>query len=225
MPMKKALILILFWLFAVSGSWSQSFTSDQKLQGYASFGEKVTFIFDQETYQVKPQRVVVTGEFRNWDQNMDDVQWQLVRTGEQWLLTLDNTDFTVINPNSKFKFRINQGEWLDPPADAPNVGGSDLVFMPGVKAKSLTAELLPDGMIWADISINRPLAPESYRLTTATGREIAISGVLPNGSTTTLLRPAEELDKRRVYYLEIPGQKLKTPISYDGWFRTTYSTK
>ena len=212
--------LYLFTCFTLS---AQSFTEEQKLQGYGLFGDQLTFIFDEALYGVQPQRVFVTGEFRN--QNTDDPNWQLKKTGEQWLLTVDNTDFSVIQPNTKFKYRMNDGDWLRPPAEAKNEKGGDLVFMPEYVAAGLKAELKSEKLIWAEVNGKRPLLPSAYRITDASGNEIPIAGVLPNGATTTLISPARALDKKRVYFLEIPSLALKAHCSFDGWFRETYSTK
>ena len=122
-------ISILLLTFLSFSLFSQSFTGEQALQGYGVFGEKLTFIFDETLYNVQPEKVVVTGEFRSWDNSMSTDTWGLNKTGQQWLLTIDNADFTVVEPNTKFKFRINDGEWLQPPSDAPNEKGGDLVFM------------------------------------------------------------------------------------------------
>lgn len=212
-------------LLAAVSSSGQSFTEEQKLQGYALFGDKLTFIFDETLYSVSPQRVFVTGEFRNWDANTDHPNWLLQKTGEQWLLTLDNTDFALVRPNSKFKFRIDDGNWMTPPAGAKNVKGGDLVFMQDYETLSLKAELKNEYLIWAEINQDRPLHPSAYKITDAKGREIPVAGVLPNSASTLLIAPAEPLDKRRVYFLEIPDLQLKTFCSFDGWFRETYSTK
>lgn len=214
----------LLFLFNVSLLQAQSFTGQQKLQGYAVFGNKVTFIFDEEVYKVMPKKVVVTGEFRKWDQDM--TQWQLKKTGQQWLLTFDNTDFKVIKPNQKFKFRTDNGEWLDPPAKAKNSQGSDLVFMPQKITTGLKAELRSNCLIWAEVKApQRPLRPKDYRITDAQGNIIPVAGVLPNGALSTLITPAKVLNKKRVYFLEIPSLGLKTHCSFDGWFREAYSTK
>lgn len=212
-------------MFGTFFALAQSFTGDQKTQGYGVFGEKLTFIFDEDLYQVKPKQVYVTGEFRNWDQSLEPEQWKLKQTGEQWLLTIDNTDLAVVKPNTKFKFRIDDGEWLDPPAESNNVKGSDLVFMMSDDKIPLLAELKSESLIWAEINVNRPLVPEAFVIKDAKGREIKVAGVLPNGAATTLITPAEPLDKRRVYFLEIPEQNLRAHCSFDGWFRETYSTK
>lgn len=216
----------LFFIISISFVNAQSFTGEQVNQGYGLFGDKLTFIFDEDLYQVKPEKVVVTGEFRSWDQNMDIPQWELKKTGSQWLLTIDNTDFAIVNANSKFKFRIDDGEWLDPPSAATNVKGSDLVFMMGEDVIPLTAELKDEYTIWAEINVDeRPLLPTAYRITDASGNEHPVAGVLPNDASSTLIRPAQPLNKKRVYFLEIPALGLKTHCSFDGWFRETYSTK
>lgn len=215
----------IFLLIGTFSALAQSFTGDQKTQGYGVFGDKLTFIFDEALYQVKPTQVYVTGEFRNWDQSLDPEEWKLKQIGEQWLLTIDNTDFKLVKPNTKFKFRIDDGEWLDPSSESTNVKGSDLVFMMSEDKIPLLAELKSETLIWAEINVERPLLPEAYLIKDAKGREIKVAGVLPNGSATTLITPAEPLDKRRVYFLEIPDQNLSTHCSFDGWFRETYSTK
>jgi pullulanase/glycogen debranching enzyme len=217
--------LLLLFLFFTQISFGQSYTGDQLRQGYADFGDNITFIFDEKLYNLKPQKVVVTGEFRNWDTNMNVPEWTLKKNGDTWLLTFDNTGFAKVKPNTKFKFRINDGEWIDPYEGAPNISGSDLVFMQEVKVAGLKAELLANGLIWAEINGDRPLLPEAYRVTDAKGREIKVAGVLPNGAQTTLITPAQKLDKKRVYFLEIPSLGLKSHASFDGWFRNTYSTK
>lgn len=222
-PFKTQLLLL--FLFCAQISFGQSYTGDQLRQGYANFGDNITFIFDEKLYDLKPQKVVVTGEFRNWDTNMNVPEWTLKKNGDTWLLTFDNTGFAKIQPNTKFKFRINDGEWIDPYERAPNISGSDLVFMQEVQLAGLKAELLANGLIWAEINGDRPLVPEAYRITDAKGREIKVAGVLPNGAQTTLITPAEKLDKKRVYFLEIPSLGLKSHASFDGWFRKTYSTK
>ncbi|MCE7990872.1 MAG: pullulanase [Roseivirga sp.] len=220
----KSLLLFLFLLCAQFG-FSQSYTGDQLKQGYADFGDNITFIFDERLYDLKPQKVVATGEFRNWDINMDTPEWTLKKSGDTWLLTFDNSDFSKIKPNTKFKYRINDGEWVDPYEGAPNASGGDLVFMQEIVLTGLKAELKANGVIWAEILGERPLLPAAYTITDAKGREIKVAGVLPNGASTTLITPAEPLDKKRVYFLEIPSLGLKSHASFDGWFRETFSTK
>ncbi len=221
--MLKALHLLL----AISMSSTlpaQSFTGDQKSQGYARFGDKVTFLFDPQLYDVSPQRVVVTGEFRNWDQNMNDPDWTLAKTGELWLLSIDNTDYGVLEVNSEFKFRIDDGKWLDPHSGAPNERGGNLVFMQNAIRPGLKAELRSPTVIWASVTGERPLSKSAYKVTDAAGNEIEVAGVLPNTAKEIIVTTALKLDLRRVYFLEIPSLGLRSFCSYDGWFRETYST-
>ncbi|MCA9732743.1 pullulanase [candidate division KSB1 bacterium] len=225
--MKYKHILSTLFLAAIlsAATNAQSFTDEQKHQGYAAFGDKVTFIFDETLYNVAPQKVFVTGEFRNWDGSSENPDWFLQKSGEQWLLTIDNTDFAIIKPNTKFKYRIDEGEWMSPPAEAQNAKGGDLIFMQQEITKGLKAELKNENLIWAEIIGERPLVPSAYKITDAKGNEIPVAGVLPNESRTTLIVPARPLDKKRVYFLEIPSLELKSHCSFDGWFRDTYSTK
>ena len=227
MFMTRFLLLFLFISSsAFSTSMGQSFTLEQKTKGYAVSGDQVTFIFDESIYNVQPDRVYVTGEFRNWDGRTDSSEWDLMKAGDYWLLSINNPDFDIIRPNSAFKFRMNDGEWMAPPPEADNEQGGNLVFLKGVIGKGLKAELVHDRLIWADITgVERPLSPEAYLIRDAAGEVIPVAGVLPNESTSTLIAPSIPLDKRRVYFLEIPALKLKAHASFDGWFRTTYSTK
>jgi hypothetical protein len=135
----------------------------------------VTFIFDPSIYDVLPDKVVVTGAFRNWDGNMDNPLWQLYHSGELWVLKVTNADFETIQPNTKFKFRINHGEWIQPPTKANNEDGGDLIFMKTTKTKDLNAELLGPTTILAKIIGERPLLKSAYKITDAEGNEIPIA--------------------------------------------------
>ena len=116
--MKLSLVVIVF--FVLNSLFAGRFTDEEKLQGYAISGDDVTFIFDPLLYNVAPKKVVVTGAFRSWDTNMNKIEWRLEEKGKLWILTKSNKDYAIITPNSKFKFMINKGEWMQPPADAPN---------------------------------------------------------------------------------------------------------
>ncbi|MDX1908866.1 MAG: alpha-amylase family glycosyl hydrolase [Bacteroidia bacterium] len=212
-------------LVMLSQGAAQSFTSAHTLQGYAVFGDKLTFIFDESHYGVQPQRVWVTGEFRNWDASTDHPAWMLQKTGTQWLLTLTNTDYAVIRPGTAFKFRTDDGAWMEPPAAAPNIKGGNLICMQEVVLPSLAAELRHERLIWVRVTPERPLSTGAYRLTDARGRVIPIAQVLPHEAATALVVPAEPLDKRRVYFLEIPALNQKTLCAFDGWFRELVSAK
>ncbi len=230
--MKKFSVLLvvffsLLWI-NLNQVTAQTFHPNDIKQGYALKEDTIYFLFSPSIYQIDaPQRVVLTGSFRQWSQDMDDPVWQLHPISQQlWALKVKNVNLETIPPSSEFKFRINQGEWLAPPADAPNEQGGNLVFMKGKQPPTLFAELRRPRSLWVEVKgTNRPLDRAAYRLSNAQGQVIPIAEVLPNTSVATLVVPAEELDLRRVYYLEIPSENLKTVCSFDGWFRETYSDK
>ena len=213
------------FLFLVSFIFGQAYSDEERLQGYSITDDTLTFIFDPAVYGVNPDKVAVTGQFRSWDKNMDNPFWQLNHIDDLWILSVGNKEYKMIQPGTKFKFRINNGEWMQPPADANNESGGDLIFMKTTINKDLKAELLGTATIWAKITGERPLLKSAYKITDAEGNEVPIASVLPNTSTETLITTAEELDIRRVYFLEIPALELKAFCSFDGWFRELYSPK
>ncbi|HOY96683.1 MAG TPA: alpha-amylase family glycosyl hydrolase [Catalimonadaceae bacterium] len=212
--------------------WSQCVhAQNQSLskQGYVVENDTTTFLFNAEDYNLKPSRVVVTGAFRNWDQNMADPTWTLQKKDNSvWKLKVYNPNYRNIPVSCPFKFRVDDGRWLDPPYGATNTEGGNLIYMKGLKAPSLKAEIHRSKTIWAWVGghgVQRPLDKSSWKLTDAKGVEIPIASVLPNDSSRTLITPAVELDIRRVYYLEIPAHHLKAHCSFDGWMRDLYSDK
>lgn len=221
----KKIVSTLLLLASALTLMAQSFTPDQVNQCYSDFGDNVTFIFDEGLYDMKPKRVFVTGDFRGWDASAEMGPWDLKKVGNQWVLSFDNTDENIIKSNTQFKFRINDGEWIDPWSGAPNQKDGNLVFKPQAEVFQMKAELRKSNLIWAEIGEGRTTKKEDYRITDAEGREIKVSGVLPNGAHSTLVVPAEPIDIRRVYYLEFLPTSQKALCSYDGWFRELYSTK
>jgi pullulanase/glycogen debranching enzyme len=226
--------LLLLTLLAAAPLAAQDVTDSDRQRGYALDGDATTFVFDSGVYDVDPDRVAVTGAFRQWSANMDDAAWLLHPAGDAlWTLTVDNPGYSAIPPATPFKFRVDDarglGRWLDPPAGAPNVEGGNLVFLHGVSPPRLRAELRGERAVWATVSgTERPLAPEHYRLTRADGSEIAVSAVLPNEAETVLVVPAEPLDTRRVHYLHVDtgeARPLRAFATFDGIFRTLYSDK
>jgi pullulanase/glycogen debranching enzyme len=200
-------------------------------QGYVHDRDTTWFIFDAARYGLTaPTRVVVTGAFRNWDQDMNSPAWQLRPmdgTGV-WTLAVPNPQYGRIGPSTPFKFRIDDGRWLDPPAGSPNAEGGNLVFLHGVQPPRLRAELRSDDTVWATLTgenVTRPLDAAAWRLTDGQGRPIPVAHVVPNTATETLLVPAQPLDPKRVYYLELPALSLKAHVRRDPWFRTLYSDK
>lgn len=200
-------------------------------QGYQLQDGVIHFLFDPELYGIdRPSRVVVTGAFRNWDANMQDTKWQLQEdaTSGVWSLNVPNPQYTVIPPASPFKYRINEGTWMDPPETASNREAGNLIFEPGAEPPRLKAEIQGEKAIWVRLSgtgVSRSLAPLDYKLTDAKGALVPVAAIVPRTSTELLLVPASPIDRRRVYYLEYPANGLKTLCRRDGWFRQLYSTK
>ncbi len=218
-------LIALIMLTGYTLAKTQTFTDEQRLKGYVVDGQKVTFIFDETIYRVKPERVVVTGPFRGWSQEMNDTRWTFSKNGHIWTLKFDNPDFEVISPQTPFKFRTDEGHWIQPIDDAPNESHGNLIFMEDVMIAKLKAELRNEYLIWAEVTGERPLKGSDYRIVDAKGHVIKVAGVLPNGGGSVVIRPEKALDRKRVYYLEIPRLGLRAHCSFDGWFRTLYSTK
>ncbi len=220
----RALILgLAVGLVYVSCS-AQSYTYEEMNLGYAVRDTFVHFIFSPLIYGTDPQKVVVTGSFRSWDQNMSDENWMLRPDGDLFTLILRDPS-KWLSPNDEFKYRINDGEWMSPPSEAINEKGGNLVYMKTAITMGLKAELINSQTIWAEVIGERSLDPGDYKLTDAWGREVAIAEVLPNDANQTLIGTAFPIDQRRVYFLEIPKLGLRTACRYDGWFRTLYSPK
>ena len=222
MLIKKLLFSLLYFL-TFSVSYSQSFTIEQKLQGYALAEDALTFIFDEQLYKIQPEKVFITGAFRNWDTSLAEKEWELTKIGTLWLLPVKNKNYSIIKPNTPFKYRINNGEWLDPPKEAKNSYDENYVFMK--KEEFFEAEIRNSNLIWAQIKVNRSLNPSDYKITDVDGNIINVKKVLPNDATSTLIIPEEPLNKKRVYFLEVPSRNWKAFCSFDGWFRETYSSK
>jgi len=91
---------------------------------------------------------------------------------------------------------------------------------------ALQAEVRGPRAVWATLNgVPRSFDPADYRLTTADGTVVPVAAVLPNTATEMLIVPARDIDMRRVHFLEVPDQKLRTRVRFDGWFRTLYSDK
>ena len=93
------------------------------------------------------------------------------------------------------------------------------------KKSNLKAELLANGSVWLKSSQSPSLKIEDYRITDATGADIALSTLIASTATDVMLVPAQPLDIKRVYFLEVHSLGSRDRISFDGWFRTLYSTK
>ena len=95
------------------------------------------------------------------------------------------------------------------------------------EADYLRAEVRANGTIWLTQTgaSERPLAVDAYRLTRADGTEVALSAALPSSARETQLFPAEDIDIRRVHFVEIPSLDLRARVRFDGWFRSLFSDK
>ncbi len=225
---------ILRLLFFLLCSWctvtasAQQFSALEKAQGYSFRNDTAYFVFDAKLYNRFPaSRVVVTGAFRGWTHDLDDKAYQLKAGADSvWAIGVFNPGHETVKPSSPFKFRVDEGDWLSPPAGTPNEEGGNLVYLKGIDPPGLRAEYRNANAIWAVVTgMERPLDPKAYRLTNGKGEEIKIAAILPNTASETLIIPAEPIDIKRLHYLEIPKNKLKTACSYDGWFRHLYSDK
>lgn len=206
---------------------AQNFSRQEIQQAYAQRKDSLYFLFSAEPNQARPARVVVTGAFRGWSQDMKETAWDLKEKQPGiWQLGLDNFQFRKVPPACPFKFRINEGKWMDPISTAANVEGGNYIFLKGVQPPELKAEIQRSKTIWAWVKgASRPLDPKFWKLSDAFGKEIPIASVLPNDSSRSLITPAIELDIRRSYFLEIPSLGLKSHCSFDGWMRDLYSDK
>jgi pullulanase/glycogen debranching enzyme len=226
--MKKLIISWCFLLLSMATSWAQSFTSDEKLQGYAMRGETLWFILDPVVYNITGiTKATVTGEFRAWNSNMEDLNWALYENADGlWVLSVNNKKYEKIRTKSMFKFIYNDTKWLDVPVNAKNILNGNLQYGADLVPPYLKAEILSNGQVWAKIlGINRSLNPKDYKLTNAKGEEIVIKEIMPNTASETLIVPASPLNPKRVYFLEIPKDEMKAFCSYDGWFKEMYSNK
>ncbi len=220
-------VAFLLSLCIMSGT-AASALGQSNAEGYEVFENDVRFHFDESVYDVRPDRVVVTGQFRGWSTDMEDSDWQLEESGDgAWFLRVENPGYASIAPGSGFKFLVDDGLWLDPPATATNIVAGNLVFLPGVVRPRLRAEIRSPRAIWATVEgvPDVPVAKSDFKLVDSSGDEITLEAVVPNSATEVLVVPSGELDIRRVYYLSIRGSELRSLVRRDPWFRTLYSTK
>jgi pullulanase len=208
-----------------------SMTLDDRYRGHVFVDPTTWFVFDESLYNLRPDRVVVTGEFRGWSQDMDDAAWHLRRVSPKsrlWMLAVANANGATIGPSTPFKFRVDDGDWIAPPALSPNQDGGNLIHRPGVQPVKFRAEILADGSITASLrgqTLADRLNPQTYRLTNAAGQSIAIGDVRPIDEATVSITAEETIDPKRVYYLAVHRSPLKTLCRRDGWMRHLHSDK
>jgi len=203
---------------------AQEFTSAERLQGYAVHGAEAWFIFDPEVYKIQPEQVIVEGSFRNWDHSLNDSTWHLRSIDDIWILPVGEQ----VEPGSVFKFRIDDGKWLEIPGSAGNKKDGNLIFRPAPPALQLEAEIVAAQeihLLFRNVPENFDYLYQAghYRLTTFSGQTIEISRVFYLRPGVLQLIPAEPLNIKRAHYLSTPYQPDRVLLSYDGWYRTFYS--
>jgi pullulanase/glycogen debranching enzyme len=213
-----------------------SITADERLAGFRHREGTTWFIFDASVYGVEaPKRVSVTGQFRGWSQDMQESRWLLQPTTDPklWILQLPNQNYERIAPSSPFKFRIDQGTWMQPPNAATNRESGNLVFAPGIAPIRLKVEIRTRNTLWARLSGNgavRSLSTSDYELyegdpSSGNHRRVPIAQILPNTASESLICLAEDIDIRRLYYLHYKPHSIRSLCRRDGWYRTLYSDK
>jgi pullulanase len=226
---KFFLIILLF--FETSVAQSVQLNKSHIMQGYAIQQDSARFIFDAQIYNKSPKKVVVTGSFRGWDQNMDDLHWQLKKINgtSLWSLTVPNKGFAAIPIKSEFKFIIDSGDWLSPPTSAPNIKNGNLVFAHNKVLLRVKAEALASGHIRYIFIEGNPknytYTPNNYILNTFGGDSIKIEKVLYIRPGELQLIPEKKINIRRFHTLSIANLNKTIPVKYDGWFRDLFSSK
>ena len=212
-------------LVLLAASASAQPTGMERLQGYALGDDGAAFVFDPALYGVAPDRVVVTGPFRGWSTDDAAAEWALMPDGDVWTLPIADPARAGLGPSVPFKFRAD-GRWLDPPAEAANVAGGNLVFRFGEVAARLVAEMRGPDRLWVAFEgAERPTDPEAYRIVRWDGRGVRVGAVFPNEAETALVVtggpeppspfapprldvPDSRMDVDQVHYVEVtvPGR-------------------
>jgi pullulanase len=229
----RKLFLFLLLTIAVSQYILAQNETDYQI-GYLQEKDSLYFLLSESDYNIKSDYFIVTGSFRAWAQDLNDKTWQLKPIGSgRWKLGIYNPRFEHVKPGSTFKFRTADGKWLDPPKQAPNAEGGNLVFMKGVEPFALVATILSNTDIEVQIKGLEELDKQhfdtsSFIINDASGRKIPIQRITKRLESKTLifnLTPKGGIDKRRIYYLDFPKMKTKELISFDGWFKHLRSDK
>ena len=78
MKLVKVLLFII-WLVPITNLFAQiTFTDAERKTGYALREDTTWFVFDPGYYKkASVEKVVVTGSFRGWSQDLDDVTYHL----------------------------------------------------------------------------------------------------------------------------------------------------
>jgi pullulanase/glycogen debranching enzyme len=162
---------------------------------------------------------------------MEDAQWQLSPSSTQpglWVLRIDNPLYSKIATSTPFKFRTDQGDWMEPPATAPNSESGNLVFEPGIIPPRIKATLLTSNTIavrWYGDPTIQSVDRSDFRLVDAAGTEIPISSITRVSQDETRILTLSDIDIKRVYYLNFDKAKLRSLCWRDHWFASLYSQK
>jgi pullulanase len=209
-----------------------AFLPEQQARGYAQREGTTYFLYATDLYGTRePERVVVTGAFRAWSQDMDDAAWQLKPSPTQpnlWWLAIKNEGYQKIPASSPFKFRTDRGEWMAPPAKADNAEGGNLVFEPGVVPVRIKASIVDSNSIsvrWYGDAGKQSANLTDYQLKNAVGDSLRLAQIRRIANDELILKPKDTLDVKRVYYLEVPKQKLRSLCWRDSWFSHLKSQK
>ncbi len=245
--MRKFCLTLLAFGSLLSLSYAQS--SQDFSNGYIQKGDSLCFLFSEADYQIKPGGVVVTGAFRGWSQDLKDPIWQLMPSANGfWKLCVYNPNNEKIKPAMPFKFRTQDGRWLDPPKAATNSDGGNLVYMKGFVPLEIAAGIESNEEISIEIKgvANLPktfqLTKESFIIQSANGTNIPVAKfeseasyqkaepdsepqLNPKKPVKITLYPSQPIDRRRVYYNNIPSLQQKVLCSFDPWFKNLKSDK
>lgn len=112
-----SLIIVAFFIFSCGGGGETKKKDGGKLDpkvGFQVKGDKVTFAFSTEVYGGQLldeiEGVTVAGEFNGWDTAAAD--WQATDKGDGfWVLEKTTTEAPC---GAKFKFVVNQVDWMQP---------------------------------------------------------------------------------------------------------------
>lgn len=203
------------------------FTSGERIQGYAARGDTLVFVFDPIVYGVTPRTVVVTGGMRQWSTDMEESRWRLQPRGTVWTLALPPGGGGNFGPGTPFKFRVDEGRWLDPPHQAPNRESGNLVLFadhPRIRWKAEIVGPRDIRLLGEPDTVPIDRDPSAYSLRDGEGRPLAVNRVLWVRRGEVRLVPADSLDPRGGGTLLRRGQP-PLPLSLDGWFRTFVSEK
>ena len=223
-----AVAALLAWLRP--GLHAQPYTPEERLQGYRDADGRAVFIFDEAVYAVRPRSVMLEGTMRDWDHDMRDPRWALNRSSEAgvWTLVVDNPGRHAVPIGAKFKFRTDEGTWMDPPKNAPNAEAGNLVFAHDRAPLVLKAEIRGSRDVRLVVQSGEHILstdPASYRLKDAAGNTKRIGSVEPVGTGEVRIVPVTPVDSTRVYFLEIPALDTTLFCSFDGWMRGLHSRK